>query len=326
MVNGTCENIDDCMSDSCLNGGNCSDIVSGFVCYCPDTYSGITCEEDIDECALSMDTCVVNSQCINTDGSYTCPCDEGFEGDGFVECEYNPFNDLQVQAEQEEQTLYLTIGAVVGGVVVIVIIIIVVVLVKKKSSKRQLIMPLGATENVDLEASPTKPKPRRERNRAKQLVPENTDEPHETNTSTVSTDIDDDNTKSSLTEEGPATKSKLAALREEATGTINEKEENVVTAINEKEENAVTAMDADGFTMAIGSRVMCDGFKYGIVKYIGALDELPTDDVYVGVLLDEPDGSCDGSVISGGKRYFTCEPLHGIFSRPNFVTLESAHK
>merc|ERR1712025_287543 len=87
-----------------------------------------------------------------------------------------------------------------------------------------------------------------------------------------------------------------------------------------------TAVDADGFTMSIGSRVMCDGFKYGIVKYIGPLDELPTDDVYVGVQLDEPDGSCDGSVISGGKRYFDCEPLFGIFSRPNFVTLETAGK
>ena len=85
-----------------------------------------------------------------------------------------------------------------------------------------------------------------------------------------------------------------------------------------------TAKDADGFTMTIGSRVMCDGFKYGEVKYIGPLDELPTDDVYVGVQLDEPHGSCDGSVIANGKRYFQCEPLHGIFSRPNFVTLESA--
>ena len=52
---------------------------------CPDglndvTGDGITCE-DINECIVD-DICSANSQCVNNDGSYTCPCDAGYEGDG----------------------------------------------------------------------------------------------------------------------------------------------------------------------------------------------------------------------------------------------------
>ena len=41
---------------------------------------------DIDECALGIDTCKNNSRCVNTDGSYLCQCEQGYEGDGMVEC------------------------------------------------------------------------------------------------------------------------------------------------------------------------------------------------------------------------------------------------
>jgi hypothetical protein len=37
---------------------------------------------DIDECALKVDTCDVNAVCINTIGSYSCHCKNGYRGSG----------------------------------------------------------------------------------------------------------------------------------------------------------------------------------------------------------------------------------------------------
>lgn len=46
---------------------------------------GVTCD-DIDECALEIDACSEVATCSNTEGSYECECDSGYEGDGMV-CE-----------------------------------------------------------------------------------------------------------------------------------------------------------------------------------------------------------------------------------------------
>ena len=42
----------------------------------------ITCFTDIDECVLELDDCHDNATCNNTIGSYTCMCNDGFEGNG----------------------------------------------------------------------------------------------------------------------------------------------------------------------------------------------------------------------------------------------------
>lgn len=41
---------------------------------------------DINECLENMTMCVDYATCINTVGTYTCICDSGFTGDGFVNC------------------------------------------------------------------------------------------------------------------------------------------------------------------------------------------------------------------------------------------------
>ena len=35
--------IDDCVSDPCTNGGNCTDQVNDFTCVCPSGYTGKNC-------------------------------------------------------------------------------------------------------------------------------------------------------------------------------------------------------------------------------------------------------------------------------------------
>ena len=42
---------------------------------------GVTCE-DQDECTLDTDNCNVNAKCTNTEGSYDCHCNKGYQGDG----------------------------------------------------------------------------------------------------------------------------------------------------------------------------------------------------------------------------------------------------
>ena len=50
------ENIDDCLEQPCLLGGNCTDLVHDFNCECPRGFTGKRCEEKMDLCA--DDPCV----------------------------------------------------------------------------------------------------------------------------------------------------------------------------------------------------------------------------------------------------------------------------
>lgn len=40
---------------------------------------------EINECAANLHSCHENAECINTIGSYTCRCKDGYEGDG-IQC------------------------------------------------------------------------------------------------------------------------------------------------------------------------------------------------------------------------------------------------
>ena len=55
--------------------------------YNPDEYidySDYDTEYNTDECSLETDDCDNNAKCIDTDTSYTCECNPGFDGDGIT--------------------------------------------------------------------------------------------------------------------------------------------------------------------------------------------------------------------------------------------------
>ena len=37
---------------------------------------------DVDECSAGTDNCAAEATCTDTDGSYTCTCNTGYDGDG----------------------------------------------------------------------------------------------------------------------------------------------------------------------------------------------------------------------------------------------------
>ncbi|XP_058645672.1 CAP-Gly domain-containing linker protein 1 isoform X2 [Onychostoma macrolepis] len=73
-----------------------------------------------------------------------------------------------------------------------------------------------------------------------------------------------------------------------------------------------TAQDAAS-DFCVGERVWVNGNKPGYVQFIGGTQFAPGQ--WAGIVLDEPIGKNDGSV--SGVRYFQCEDLRGIFTRPS---------
>ena len=57
------------------------------MCSCEVGFEGNAREQcyDVDECKTGSHICATDSICRNTDGSYTCRCPDGYDGDGF-EC------------------------------------------------------------------------------------------------------------------------------------------------------------------------------------------------------------------------------------------------
>uniref|UniRef100_A0A2C9JE70 Cubilin n=1 Tax=Biomphalaria glabrata TaxID=6526 RepID=A0A2C9JE70_BIOGL len=56
--------------------GRC-DNVKG--CICSSSWTGVNCEQDVDECSLKLAKCSSDQMCTNTNGSYTCDCPTGYE-------------------------------------------------------------------------------------------------------------------------------------------------------------------------------------------------------------------------------------------------------
>lgn len=66
-----CENnIDDCATEPCLNGGTCRDEVGGFKCACQQGWAGDRCQKDIGTCTNLP--CQNDAVCIDLFQDYFC--------------------------------------------------------------------------------------------------------------------------------------------------------------------------------------------------------------------------------------------------------------
>ncbi|XP_063985313.1 cubilin homolog [Diachasmimorpha longicaudata] len=73
----------ECSKNPCRNGGTCIRVFDGYQCLCPSNWQGISCEVDVNECAIYAGTgfgCQNGATCVNTLGSYSCSCAQGWFG------------------------------------------------------------------------------------------------------------------------------------------------------------------------------------------------------------------------------------------------------
>ncbi|XP_074493969.1 CAP-Gly domain-containing linker protein 1 isoform X7 [Sebastes fasciatus] len=90
-------------------------------------------------------------------------------------------------------------------------------------------------------------------------------------------------------------------------------------AVADKSAASASGEDAQsgGESFQVGDRVWVNGNKPGYIQFLGDAQFAPGQ--WAGIVLDEPIGKNDGSV--AGVRYFQCEALRGIFTRPSKLSL-----
>ncbi|CAI2347390.1 unnamed protein product [Caenorhabditis sp. 36 PRJEB53466] len=69
-----------CESTCHCDGSVACDVITGMCpgALCRAGWEGASCDQDIDECAMSLVTCAHGSECVNTRGGYRCDCKKGF--------------------------------------------------------------------------------------------------------------------------------------------------------------------------------------------------------------------------------------------------------
>ncbi|KFD46225.1 hypothetical protein M513_12888, partial [Trichuris suis] len=76
------QNLDECAYGvhNCPPGWECRDTNTSYYCECPAGTTGTNCSQDVDECEEGTHDCPIYSTCRNTNGSYTCICPSWFTG------------------------------------------------------------------------------------------------------------------------------------------------------------------------------------------------------------------------------------------------------
>ncbi|XP_037105917.1 neurocan core protein [Syngnathus acus] len=67
-----------CQTNPCLHGGSCLQEGDGYSCYCPQGFSGESCEIDVDDC--QSDPCRNGGTCIDEINSFVCLCLPSYSG------------------------------------------------------------------------------------------------------------------------------------------------------------------------------------------------------------------------------------------------------
>ncbi|XP_067085594.1 sushi, nidogen and EGF-like domain-containing protein 1 [Osmerus mordax] len=73
-----CQEVDECVSQPCLNGATCLDRVDSYLCACDKGFTGSHCQTDVDECL--SEPCEHGGTCEDQSGSFLCHCPPGHSG------------------------------------------------------------------------------------------------------------------------------------------------------------------------------------------------------------------------------------------------------
>ena len=75
----TCSfDINECLSDPCLNDGRCKNEIGRYVCECEYGFNGTNCEKPVASCADKP--CLNNGDCRQIGNRYNCSCPKGVSG------------------------------------------------------------------------------------------------------------------------------------------------------------------------------------------------------------------------------------------------------
>ncbi|XP_061602433.1 protein jagged-2b isoform X2 [Cololabis saira] len=72
------ENVNDCISSPCRNGGTCIDGVNSFQCFCPDGWEGQLCNLNVNECRHNP--CKNGGRCVDLVNDFYCECSDDWKG------------------------------------------------------------------------------------------------------------------------------------------------------------------------------------------------------------------------------------------------------
>uniref|UniRef100_A0A6Q2Y443 Delta-like protein n=1 Tax=Esox lucius TaxID=8010 RepID=A0A6Q2Y443_ESOLU len=72
------ENVNDCASGPCQNGGTCIDGVNSFQCICPDGWEGRLCDHNVNECVHNP--CKNGGLCVDLVNDFYCKCTDYWKG------------------------------------------------------------------------------------------------------------------------------------------------------------------------------------------------------------------------------------------------------